>query len=467
MPVSFAPPAGVRRAALLLLLAACGGETPAEVARNGAPAAADDQASTPWAVALTLGVMGNDTDPDADALTLSAVLAPMHGTAAAFADSVRYVAPGGFTGTDHFRYVVSDGRGGTDTAGVTVTVRATGYEVRVVGTVGLWSFASDAANDGSVVGYGYEVQGQALLRVPFLARGGTTVRLATLGGNEALALGVNGTGSVVGAARPPGNETLHAVMWKGGDVIDLGQGLGVGSFAEDVNDAGQVVGEFFDGGTQSLAVRWMDGQARPMGFRGAAVAITEQGLVAGFASEAGGLRRAWTMGQGGLLGVLPALGTGFAVALSMNDAGEAVGLSRRASPANRAVWWRGAGVSELPVPGGVLESRAHRINRYSQIAGVYTVVLGRDTLNLGAVWHQGAFHDLTSLLLDSRWVITGGYGITDGGMIAADGFDPATGEVRALALHPRAAPPAAAASRAPARTPAAAPPSRRRPERLR
>lgn len=460
----------MRIALLLLALAACGDGSPVQPGEeNGAPTARDDIATTLWAVPLSLGVMENDTDPDADGLRLGAVLAPRHGTATAYGDSIRYVAPGGFTGTDQFRYVVSDGQGGSDTAAVTVTVRAMGYAVEVVGTLGNWSFASDAGEDGSVAGFGYTVVGSEALRLAFVARGGTTVLLPGLGGSETVALGVNGTGTVVGASRLLGNETFHAVLWKGGAVVDLGKDLGVGSFAEDVNDADQVVGEFFDAALQSLAVRWLEGQARPMGIRGAALSITGQGQMSGFAAEPGGVRLAYTIAQAGQVGVLPALpNSGFAMALSLNDAGEAVGVSRSGSPANRAVWWRGGSVSQLPVPGDAIASRAHRINRDSQVAGVYSVLLAGDTVELGAVWHQGEFHDLTSLVLDGRWVVTGAYGITDGGMIAADGFDPATGEVRALALHPRVAPAgsAAAVSRTPVRPPRMAPPpERRRPGR--
>lgn len=470
MPVSHPLPAGARHAALLLVLAACGDGSPVQPgAENGAPTARDDIATTLWAVPLSLGVMGNDTDPDADELRLGTVLAPQHGTAIAYGDSIRYVAPGGFTGTDQFRYVVSDGQGGTDTAAVTVTVRAMGYAVEVVGTLGNWSFASDAGEDGSVAGFGYTVVGSEALRLAFVARGGTTVLLPGLGGNETVALGVNGTGTVVGGARPLGNETFHAVLWKGGQVFDLGKDLGVGSFAEDVNDADQVVGEFYDAALQSVAVRWLDREARPLGIRGSALAITGQGQMSGFLSQPGGVRLAYTIAQAGQVGVLQGLPNGgFSLALSMNDAGEVVGISRSGSPANRAVWWRGGSVAQLPVPGDVIASRAHRINRDSQVAGVYSAVIGGDTVELGAVWHQGEFHDLTSLLLDGRWVVTGAYGITDGGMIAADGFDPATGEVRALALHPRVAPAgsAAAASRAPVRRTGMAPPAeRRRPSR--
>jgi hypothetical protein len=74
----------------------------------------------------TLNVLANDSDPDGDALTIIAKTDGMDGTVAigGGGTSLIYTPHPGFQGADHFTYTVSDGRGGTATAGVTVTVVA-------------------------------------------------------------------------------------------------------------------------------------------------------------------------------------------------------------------------------------------------------------------------------------------------------------------------------------------------------
>jgi outer membrane protein OmpA-like peptidoglycan-associated protein len=91
---------------------------------NRGPVANADAATTPRDTAVTIPVLANDTDPDGDTLSITAVTTPANGTAVASGTSVRYTPRAGFTGTDTFSYTASDGRGGTATATVTVTVTA-------------------------------------------------------------------------------------------------------------------------------------------------------------------------------------------------------------------------------------------------------------------------------------------------------------------------------------------------------
>ena len=90
---------------------------------NRSPVAAGDSASTPSGLSVVVEVLANDTDADGDDLDVTSVDSPAHGTATAHADgSVAYVPAAGFDGDDSFAYSVSDGRGGTDTASVSITV---------------------------------------------------------------------------------------------------------------------------------------------------------------------------------------------------------------------------------------------------------------------------------------------------------------------------------------------------------
>ncbi|MDP9382060.1 MAG: Ig-like domain-containing protein, partial [Chloroflexota bacterium] len=94
---------------------------------NDKPVARNDEASTGEGTAEVVDVLANDTDVDGDALGVSAVGAPSHGTArliteGADAGKVLYAPEANYEGEDTFDYDVSDGKGGSDTATVRMTV---------------------------------------------------------------------------------------------------------------------------------------------------------------------------------------------------------------------------------------------------------------------------------------------------------------------------------------------------------
>jgi Ca2+-binding RTX toxin-like protein len=91
---------------------------------NRAPTAGDDIASLDEdAGETTIDVLANDTDADGDLLSVSAVSDPPNGTAEAGpAGTIVYDPAVDFHGTDSLTYTVSDGRGGFDTATVSITV---------------------------------------------------------------------------------------------------------------------------------------------------------------------------------------------------------------------------------------------------------------------------------------------------------------------------------------------------------
>jgi hypothetical protein len=91
-------------------------------APNRPPVAVDDAAATVADTAVTIDVLGNDADPDGDALAITALSAPASGSAAVVGNQVAYTPAPGFTGTDRFGYTIEDGRGGSASAIVTVTV---------------------------------------------------------------------------------------------------------------------------------------------------------------------------------------------------------------------------------------------------------------------------------------------------------------------------------------------------------
>jgi VCBS repeat-containing protein len=90
---------------------------------NDPPVALDDSATTTEGTPVTVDVLANDSDPDGDPLTVTNVTDSSHGSAVINPDqTVTYTPELGFIGTDAFSYTISDGRGGTDTADVAVTI---------------------------------------------------------------------------------------------------------------------------------------------------------------------------------------------------------------------------------------------------------------------------------------------------------------------------------------------------------
>jgi len=94
-----------------------------EESTNNPPDAVDDNSSVAMNTSVTISVLSNDSDPDGDAISLSSVTSPSHGTVAKSGNQVTYTPNSGYAGTDNFNYTISDGKGGTDQAKVTVTVR--------------------------------------------------------------------------------------------------------------------------------------------------------------------------------------------------------------------------------------------------------------------------------------------------------------------------------------------------------
>ena len=93
---------------------------------NDPPVANDDLYSTSEDTPLTVplpGLLGNDTDPENDTLTVTLNTQPANGTVTVNPDgSFTYTPNLNWTGTDTYTYEITDGNGETDTATVIVDV---------------------------------------------------------------------------------------------------------------------------------------------------------------------------------------------------------------------------------------------------------------------------------------------------------------------------------------------------------
>jgi len=97
---------------------------------NDPPTAKDDNATAEEDVPIiTIDVLKNDTDPDKDRLVVISATQGRNGSVTINTDSTLTYAPNGnFSGNDSFSYTLSDGKDGTGTASVNVTVNAVNDE---------------------------------------------------------------------------------------------------------------------------------------------------------------------------------------------------------------------------------------------------------------------------------------------------------------------------------------------------
>ena len=97
------------------------------VANQPPTANADTATVAKNSTANIIDVLANDTDPEGNTLTVTAVSTPTNGTAAVGTGgaNVTYTPNTNFAGTDSFTYTISDGHGNTATGTVAVTVNNT------------------------------------------------------------------------------------------------------------------------------------------------------------------------------------------------------------------------------------------------------------------------------------------------------------------------------------------------------
>ena len=90
---------------------------------NDSPVAVNDSVTTDEDVAVVIRVLDNDSDVDGDALTITSISAPAHGSATINPNgTITYTPAADYHGPDGFTYSVDDGHGGTATASVAIAV---------------------------------------------------------------------------------------------------------------------------------------------------------------------------------------------------------------------------------------------------------------------------------------------------------------------------------------------------------
>ncbi|WP_166377972.1 hypothetical protein [Catellatospora methionotrophica] len=119
------------------------------------------------------------------------------------------------------------------------------------------SGAADLNEHGVVVGSSSTANGPGQVARAFRWKNGVLSDLGTLGGQRTGASGINNNGWIVGSSTLADNVTTQAFLWKPGlGMVAVGPARSVGV---DVNDAGVVVGYFFDQELGNRGFRWENG----------------------------------------------------------------------------------------------------------------------------------------------------------------------------------------------------------------
>ncbi|MGH2792816.1 MAG: Ig-like domain-containing protein [Actinomycetota bacterium] len=305
--------------------------------------------------------------------------------------------------------------------------------------------------------------------------------LGTLPGDvSSFALGINASGSVVGASMgPAGTRAFTHQNGVGMKQLAAPAGRPI-TVARAINAVGTVVGAAqMNVSDVGHAVRWTNGVPTDLGTLGGShsegLAINDAGTAVGWSSTSGGSIHGYTATpQGGLVDITPASDTAYA--RGINTTGQVGGWRNY-----RAFRWSAGTLTDLGVPAGYAYSFGYAINDSGQVAGHVTTATGSaerlfrysdgaGLVVLGGVGKRnsafginsrgdvvgegrtpdtpvgyrallytdaGGLVDLNTLIDPaSGWVLLSANAINNAGQIAGRAFNNSTGRTTAVRLNP-------------------------------
>jgi probable HAF family extracellular repeat protein len=217
---------------------------------------------------------------------------------------------------------------------------------------------------------------------PAFAQKYTIIDLGTLGGLKTFAYDINEQGEVVGESQLAGsgdkyNIPIHAFIWSEGKMADLGTLGGQRSYAYSINQAGQVVGYSYTlDGSNGGAFLWAEGMVMknlgtlPGGSLSKAYGINKDGQITGFSDTSSNgetFDHAFLL-KDGVMSDIGTLGGLYSYGMGINNSGQIVGYSEKGDGAARAFLWGDSQMSDLGTLGGS-DSYANRINNMGQVVG--------------------------------------------------------------------------------------------------
>jgi len=259
----------------------------------------------------------------------------------------------------------------------------------------------------------------------FWTRRGTLHDLGVLpGGTSSCGQGINSHGTVAGFSTNgeldplTGYSEIHATRWQHGEILDLGTLGGDESYANFINDRGQITGgalnaipdaftpELFIGATQVHAFLWEHGAMQDLGTLGGPDSIgfyiNQRGEIAGqsflndIPNETTGIPTLnpflW---RDGMMLDLGTLGGTQGNSEALNNRGQVVGESNLAGDETfHPFLWDGRVMRDLGTLGGTF-GKTFSINEAGAVAGFAS--LPGDEVSDAFLWERGVITDLGNL----------------------------------------------------------------------
>ncbi len=263
-------------------------------------------------------------------------------------------------------------------------------------------------------------------------------RITMLPGPDALPLGINASGQVVGLSGA-GLSLNQAFLYSGGTVTDMstlrgssGQTYSVSPTA--INDAGQIAGSASANGTGGRAFVYSGGKLTdlgtlPGGTASAATATNNPGQVVGSSSVPGNFVGHAFLSSGGTMTDLGTLGGSTSRASAINASGQVVGTAATADGSDHAFLYSAGKMTDLGALGGKTSS-ANGINNAGQVVGSFIPKVVDNVpfpmLQRAFLYSDGKMVDLNTLIRQDNqrtmWTLLSAQGINNNGQIIGLGL---------------------------------------------
>jgi probable HAF family extracellular repeat protein len=296
------------------------------------------------------------------------------------------------------------------------------------------SMAIAINNNATAVGLSADGSMDPILGTPaavaVIWKNGQITNLGTFGGHESVAFAVNSSDQVTGCAANniPDPDGLwgvqnRAFLYQNGMLTDIGTLGGTDACGTYINDAGQIVGISFTANNDFHTFIYANQQMTDIGTLGGTFTspnwVNASGQIVGVSNLTGdsiGHAFFWDGAAIHDLGSLSSsFGSNYSEALSVNDAGDAVGYSLASVTAYHATYWHNGTITDLGTLPGDTVSKAWGINNRGQIVGT-SGTAGIEAQH-AVLWQNGQIYDLSHL--SHTTMITAAFNINDQGEIAA------------------------------------------------
>lgn len=289
---------------------------------------------------------------------------------------------------------------------------------QLTGPPGLSYGVADVNNAGQLAGFFSAPGGN---HHAYLQPGKKLLDLGTLGGWTSSAQDLNNAGDVIGRADAPVSGSPRAFLYTRGAMHDLGTLGGDATYAMAINDVGQVVGYSHTLSGHQRGFLYAAGRMTDLGTLAAnggpsyASDINNAAQITGHWVDRQGYQRAFIY-EAGSMKDIGTLGGRWSYGSALNDAGDIVGVAETSRGNIRGFVRRGGYLTDLVPPGGA-SSQAIDINSAGDIIGMAYGEQGGPF-----IWRDGLMGMLNDYLVPgSGLAIAEVSRINDKGQILASG----------------------------------------------